>query len=80
MKDKIFETLQKMGKTFMLPIALLPIAGLLLGIGASFTGDAFINLYDLEWLLGEGTVLNSVLTILKDCGQIILTTCRYYLQ
>ena len=71
MKDKIFETLQRMGKTFMLPIALLPIAGLLLGIGASFTGDAFINLYDLDWLLGEGTVLNKVLTILNDCGQII---------
>lgn len=71
MKDKLFEGLQKMGKTFMLPIALLPVAGLLLGIGSSFTGDSFVGLYDLEWLLGEGTVLYGILTVLKDCGTII---------
>lgn len=71
MKDKIFETLQKMGKTFMLPIALLPAAGLLLGIGSSFTGDSFIQLYHLESVMGEGTVIFRILTILKDCGQII---------
>ncbi len=71
MKDKLFEGLQKMGKTFMLPIALLPVAGLLLGIGSSFTGESFVGLYDLEWLLGEGTVLYGILTVLKDCGTII---------
>ena len=71
MKDKLFETLQKMGKTFMLPIALLPVAGLMLGVGSSFTGDSFVNMYDLDWLLGEGTVLYNVLTVFKDCGQII---------
>ena len=71
MKDKLFEGLQKMGKTFMLPIALLPVAGLLLGIGSSFTGDSFVGLYDLEWLLGEGTVLYGILTVLKDCGTIV---------
>ncbi|SFH91580.1 PTS transporter subunit EIIC [Pisciglobus halotolerans] len=60
-----------MGKTFMLPIALLPAAGLLLGIGSSFTGDSFIQLYHLESVMGEGTVIFRILTILKDCGQII---------
>ena len=37
MKDKIFGVLQRVGRSFMLPIALLPVAGLLLGIGSSFT-------------------------------------------
>ncbi len=55
----------------MLPIALLPVAGLMLGVGSSFTGDSFVNMYDLDWLLGEGTVLYNVLTVFKDCGQII---------
>ena len=31
MKDKIFGVLQRVGRSFMLPIALLPVAGLLLG-------------------------------------------------
>lgn len=38
MKDRIFGVLQRIGRSFMgLPIALLPVAGLLLGIGSSFT-------------------------------------------
>ena len=37
MKDKIFGILQRVGRSFMLPIAILPVAGLLLGIGGSFT-------------------------------------------
>ncbi len=36
MKDKIFSVLQRVGRSFMLPIAILPVAGLLLGIGSSF--------------------------------------------
>ena len=39
MKDKIFGVLQRVGRSFMLPIAILPVAGLLLGIGSSFTND-----------------------------------------
>ena len=37
MKDKIFGVLQRIGRSFMLPIAILPVAGLLLGVGSSFT-------------------------------------------
>ena len=33
MKDKIFGVLQRVGRSFMLPIAILPVAGLFLGIG-----------------------------------------------
>lgn len=71
LKDKVFETLQKLGKTFMLPIALLPVAGLMLGIGASFTGASFVELYNLEGILGDGTFLYKFLTVLKDCGEVI---------
>lgn len=66
-----FSLLQRVGRSFMFPIALLPVAGLLLGIGASFTNDAMISTYGLQWLLGEGTVLNGILTIMKDTGTII---------
>ena len=35
--SRLFGILQRVGRSFMLPIALLPIAGLLLGIGSSLT-------------------------------------------
>lgn len=66
-----FAALQNVGKTFMLPIALLPVAGLFLGIGASFTGASFIKMYHLEAILGPGTFLNHLLTIFNDCGSVI---------
>ena len=45
MKDKIFGVLQRVGRSFMLPIAILPVAGLLLGIGSSFTKETTIATY-----------------------------------
>ena len=41
----MFKYLQKVGKAFMLPIALLPAAGLLLGIGGAFSSQATIDAY-----------------------------------
>ena len=73
MKDKIFGILQRVGRSFMLPIAVLPVAGLLLGIGGSFTNATMIQAYHLENILGEGTLLNSLLTVLNACGNIIFT-------
>lgn len=67
----VFGVLQRVGRSFMLPIALLPIAGLLLGIGASFTNATMISAYNLQWLLGEGTVLNFVLTVMSETGNVI---------
>ena len=55
MKDKIFSVLQRVGRSFMLPIAILPVAGLLLGIGSSFTNATTIETYGLTSLLGNGT-------------------------
>lgn len=69
--SRLFGVLQRVGRSFMLPIALLPIAGLLLGIGASLTNAAMIESYGLENVLGEGTILNSVLTVLSAVGSII---------
>lgn len=71
MKDKIFGVLQRVGRSFMLPIAILPVAGLLLGIGGSFTNATMISAYHLEAVLGEGTLLNGFLSILNSCGSVI---------
>ena len=71
MKDKIFGVLQRVGRSFMLPIAILPVAGLLLGIGGSFTNATMISAYHLEGVLGEGTLLNGFLSILNSCGSVI---------
>lgn len=55
--------LSKLGQSFMLPIALLPAAGLLLGIGASFTGG--------DYGAPQGSFAYIILSILKDAGQIV---------
>ncbi|MDY6062218.1 MAG: glucose PTS transporter subunit IIA [Erysipelotrichaceae bacterium] len=71
MKDKVFGVLQRVGRSFMLPIAVLPVAGLLLGIGGSFTNSTMIEAYGLQSILGEGTLLHSLLLVLNGCGNII---------
>ena len=43
MKDKIFGVLQRVGRSFMLPIAILPVAGLFLGIGGAFTNETMLK-------------------------------------
>ncbi|MBB6043376.1 PTS transporter subunit EIIC (plasmid) [Borreliella yangtzensis] len=67
----IFTILQKIGKAFMLPIALLPAAGILLGIGGAFTNETMIQAYGLEEMLGKGTVANSILYLMKYTGEVI---------
>ena len=63
MKDKIFGVLQRVGRSFMLPIALLPVAGLLLGIGSSFTNATTIETYHLGKFIYEGGVLYTILDL-----------------
>lgn len=67
----IFTILQKVGKAFMLPIALLPAAGILLGIGGAFTNETMIQAYGLEEILGKGSVANSILYLMKYTGEVI---------
>lgn len=71
MKDKIFSVLQRVGRSFMLPIAILPVAGLLLGVGSSFTNETTIAAYGLQGILGDGTLLHGLLTIMSKAGGII---------
>lgn len=71
MKDKIFSVLQRVGRSFMLPIAILPVAGLLLGIGSSFTNATTIETYHLTSILGEGTIMNALLMIMNKVGSAV---------
>lgn len=71
MKDKIFGVLQRVGRSFMLPIAILPVAGLLLGIGSSFTNSTTITTYGLQNILGPGTLLHGLFVIMNKVGSAI---------
>ena len=71
MKDKIFGVLQRVGRSFMLPIALLPVAGLLLGIGSSFTNQTMLEAYSLTGVIYEGSVAYTILDIMNQCGSAV---------
>ena len=71
MKDKIFGVLQRVGRSFMLPIAILPVAGLLLGLGGSFTNETMLKAYGLYEAMGPGTTINDILEIMNSAGNII---------
>ena len=73
MKDKVFGVLQRVGRSFMLPIAILTVAGLLLGIGGSFSNATMLATYGLDGILGEGTVFNAIFLVMKDAGNIVFT-------
>ena len=68
MKTRVFSILQRIGRSFMLPIAVLPIAGLFSGIGSSLTNETTIASLHLEAILGKGTFLNDFLVILTKVG------------
>ena len=71
MKDKIFGVLQRVGRSFMLPIALLPVAGLLLGLGSSLTNTTMLETYHLMGIMGPGTILNMIFTVMSEAGNVI---------
>ena len=71
MKDKIFGVLQRVGRSFMLPIAILPVAGLLLGVGGSFTNETMLSTYGLMGIMGPGTILNAILQVMSEAGNIV---------
>ncbi len=71
MKDKIFGVLQRVGRSFMLPIALLPVAGLLLGVGSSFTNATMLEAYGLTSVIYPGSVLYTILDIMNQCGSAV---------
>ncbi|MEI0486954.1 glucose PTS transporter subunit IIA [Brachyspira intermedia] len=71
MKDKIFGVLQRVGRSFMLPIAVLPVAGLFLGVGSSLTNTTMLETYNLMGILGPGTIAYDILSVLSEAGNII---------
>ena len=71
MKDKIFGVLQRVGRSFMLPIAILPVAGLLLGFGGSFTNETMLETYHLVGLMGPGTVFHAIFEVMSEAGNIV---------
>ena len=71
MKDKVFGVLQRVGRSFMLPIALLPVAGLLLGLGSSFTNPTTLETYGLTNIISEGGLLYTILTIMSKTGSVV---------
>ena len=71
MKDKIFGVLQRVGRSFMLPIAILPVAGLLLGFGSSFTNETMLEAYGLINVIGPGTIVYAIFEVMSEAGNII---------
>ena len=63
----IFSVLQKIGRAFMLPIAVLPMAGILLGVGGAFTSGPLIETYNLTFL-APGTLANQFLVLCFKAG------------
>ncbi len=62
-----FEKAQRFGKSFMLPIAVLPAAGLLLGIGGALSNPNTLTAYpflDVGWL-------QAIFTIMSSAGAIV---------
>ncbi|WP_445436096.1 PTS transporter subunit EIIC [Candidatus Borreliella tachyglossi] len=64
---KFFEQAQKFGRSFMLPIAILPAAGLFLGIGGALSNPATVSVYSFLDIF----LLQSVFKIISVAGAII---------
>ena len=85
-KSSAFAVVQQIGKSFFLPVSVLPIAGILLGLGSSFTNADTIAAYHLQGIMGEGTILNALLTIMSQVGNTIFGNLplkkqsQYFLQ
>ena len=64
-----FETAQRFGKSFMLPIAVLPAAGLLLGIGGALSNPNTLIAYPFL----DIPFLQAILTVMTASGAIVFS-------
>ena len=71
-KERVFSFVQRLSQSIMLPITLMPIAGFLLAIGATFTQEIIIGQLGLISLIHEGTILFQILTLMKVIGQTVI--------
>src|SRR5699024_5756605 len=69
MKKQFFEVAQRFGKSFMLPIAVLPAIGVLLGIGGAFSNPATVEAYPFI----DHACLQAILNIISAAGAIVFT-------
>ena len=66
-----FAVAQQIGKSLFLPIAVLPFAGVLLGLGASFSNPTTIAAYGLQGTLHPGNPIYSLMVIFSNVGNAI---------
>ncbi|WP_055105188.1 glucose-specific PTS transporter subunit IIBC [Paenibacillus ihumii] len=69
MFKRFFGVLQRVGKALMLPVALLPAAGLLLGIGSMLVNPDFLNLVPAM----DNATVNAIATVMMNAGDIVFT-------
>ncbi|MGL5577893.1 MAG: PTS glucose transporter subunit IIB, partial [Fusobacteriaceae bacterium] len=62
----MFKNLQKIGKSFMLPIAILPAAGLLLGIGGALSNGNTVKAYPFL----DKPLLQGILKVMTSSGEV----------
>lgn len=71
----MLQYLQRIGKAIMLPIAALPIAGILLGVGGALLGIAGLNnppsVYEPLITFVNIPAVTAILTVMKNIGDII---------
>lgn len=63
----MFKKFSQLGRAFMLPIAILPVAGLLLGLGGALTNESAVNAYPIlaqPWL-------HTILSIMSYAGNAV---------
>ncbi|MFA6075427.1 MAG: PTS transporter subunit EIIC [Negativicutes bacterium] len=65
--SKMFAHAQKLGKSFMLPIAVLPAAGLLLGIGGALSNPNTVATYPILNI----PLLQAVFVVMANAGEIV---------
>lgn len=65
----MFKMLQKIGKAFMLPIAILPAAGLLLGIGGALSNPTTVATYPIL----NNAVLQGIFQVMSSAGNTIFS-------
>ena len=69
--SQAFAVAQQIGKSLFLPIAVLPPAGILLGIGSSFTNSTTIATYHLDGILHPGSILYMFFQMLNGAGNAV---------
>ena len=65
--NKVFEKAQQFGKSFMLPIAILPAVGLLLGIGGALSNPSTVKAYPVL----DVAILQNIFTLMSSAGNIV---------